>query len=232
MTRVAVTTSADRQERVGGLMRAVGLEPVELPCIEISVAERGVLEAARRAAESADAIVLTSARTVKLVWPDRMPSTPVWAVGPATAAAARHRGGQIVYVGSGGALALAEGVAAGTGVVAFPHAAGSDERAGGRLASRMAEVVEHIVYATVPVPPADAVVDAVAFLSPSAVIGWMHSRTTDDLVTGAIGATTARTMREHGVEPDVVPTSPDLVLLARGIAGAASDQIPSTPESR
>ncbi len=231
MTRVAVTTSADRQERVGGLMRSVGLEPVALPCIEIRAAEDAVLDDARRAAEAADAIVLTSARTVSVLWPSRMPATPVWAVGPATAAAVRRRGGRVVHAGSGGAAALAHQVAPGAdAVVAYPHAAGSDERVSRRLAERVGEVVEHVVYVTESVPPAHLPVDAVAFLSPSAVVGWMRSRTTDGIVTGAIGATTAAALRDHGVDPDVVPSSPDLVRLATGIAAATSDEIPSTPE--
>lgn len=231
MIRVAVTTSADRQERVGGLMRTVGLQPVALPCIEIRTAEPSILDAARRAAEQADAIVLTSARTVSVLWENRMPSTPVWAVGPATAAAVRRRNGRVVHVGSTGAAALADQVAPGSeAVVAYPHAAGSDERVGERLAARVDRVVEHIVYAAEPVVPGDDAVDAIAFLSPSAVIGWMGRRSTDGLVVGAIGNTTAQALRDHGVQPDVVPPSPDLVRMARGIFAAASNQIPSTPE--
>ena len=228
MTRVAVTTAADRQDRVAGLMRAVGLSPVSLPCIEIRPADEPVLDAAREAAVDADAIVLTSTRTVRLLWPEGMPATPVWAVGPATASAVERAGGRVADVGTAGAAAIVRRIPhMPAATVAFPHAAGADDTAAALLAQRVGTLHESVVYSAVAIGPPATPVDAVAFMSPSAVTGWFETRDLDGLLVGAIGATTADALRVREVEPHVVPPHPDLVTLAHGIASATSDRIPS-----
>lgn len=230
MTRVAVTTAVDRQERVAGLMRAVGLEPVALPCIEIRAADESVLDSARRAAVTADALVLTSTRTVRLLWPDGMPPTPVWAVGTATAGAVERAGGRVAEVGTAGAASIVRRVPhMPEATVVFPHAAGSDDAVVNLLAERVGTLHESTVYTAVPIGPASTSVDAVAFMSPSAVDGWCTTRTLEGLVVGAIGRTTADALRRRQVDPQVVPMTPDVVMLARGIAAASLDRIASEP---
>lgn len=235
MTRVAVTTAEDRQDRVAGLMRSVGLVPVRLPCIEIVAADREVLDAARDAAASADAIVLTSSRTVGVLWPEGMPRVPVWAVGSATAGAVRRAGGTVKHVGDAGARSLVAAMPPMPGhTVAFPHADGTDDGVIEGLGGRVGQIVSHAVYRAEPTAPAADAVEAVAFLSPSAVTGWMSVRDLDGIVVGAIGATTAAALVDRGIDVAVVPPTPDLVQLAYGIAAAdpvSNRPIASHPDS-
>jgi uroporphyrinogen-III synthase len=228
VTRVAVTTAADRQDRVAGLMRAVGVEPVSLPCIEIQPADAPLLDAARRAAASADAIVLTSTRTVRLLWPEGMPPTPVWAVGSATASAVERAGGRVAGVGTAGAAAIVRRIPhMPAAIVSFPHAAGTDDSVANLLAAKVGTLHDTVVYSAVPLGPASTPVDAVAFMSPSAVAGWFQTRGVDGLIVGAIGPTTADALLQRDVTADVVPPAPDVVVLAHGIAAASADRIPS-----
>ncbi|MDP8958309.1 MAG: uroporphyrinogen-III synthase, partial [Actinomycetota bacterium] len=93
--RTAVTTSPDRAPAMAKELERVGLHPVVLPCLEVHPAGPGTLERARRAAEEADLLVLTSARVLGLLWPDGgFPATPVAAVGRSTAEGVRARGGR------------------------------------------------------------------------------------------------------------------------------------------
>ena len=86
MKRVAITT--DRFDAVADAYAGVGLDPVEVPCVSIEPASAEVLESARRAVSGADLVIITSARTVGVLWPAApMPAVDVAAVGPVTAKA-------------------------------------------------------------------------------------------------------------------------------------------------
>ena len=207
--RVAVTTDVDGAARIAGLLSAAGLEPVLLPCVRFDRAPKGTVEKVRDAARSADWVLATSPRALRLVWPEGMPpSPPVAAVGPVTAAAATRLGATVELVGEAGAAALAEALAprAAGATVVHPAAAGSDPAPIARLRAAGAVVITETIYSMTPVAPAADPVDAALFGSPSAVTGWLQTRSTDELaVVAAIGPTTAATLVAAGRSPDIVP---------------------------
>lgn len=218
MSLLAITT--DRFEVVAPAYADVGLDPVPLPCIRAESAAEAVLEEARRAALGADLLIVTSARTVELLWPQSpMPPVEVAAVGETTAAAIALRGGRTVLVGRSGLAALTEAAAdrlASTRVV-FPHGSGADAAALTALRIQARHLLEFDVYVTVPVAPGRTTVEAVVFASPSAVNGWLLSRDLRGLVVGVIGPTTCKTVSGHR-PPDVVAPDPSHQALARAMA--------------
>jgi len=221
MGRVAITTAADRSSVLADHARSHGLEPVLLPCIEVTPASDAVLHDARALASRADWLVVTSPRAVRAVWPrGGMPPSPVAAVGPATAASVEEADGIVGLVGEAGAEALVARLAerAGGASVFFPHATGADPSTVSALVKAGAEVQAVAVYQTRPVAPGLDPVDAAAFGSPSAVRGWLISRHLDDLVLGAIGETTARALADAGRSPQVVPPRPDFEELMAHLA--------------
>lgn len=221
MTRVGITTTADAYRRLAEAARRHGLEPVPLPCIEVIPAPAETLETARRLAAQADWLVLTSARTVRLLWPEgEMPPVSVAAVGRATAAAVDEAGGRVRIVGTSGGeglvAELCEMIQGAT--VFFPHASRANRatmEAVGEVAGRLQTMP---VYETRPVGPGPDRVDAVVFGSPSAVRGWGLSRSFGDLILIAIGETTAAALAESARAPDVMPPSPDFDHLMAGLA--------------
>lgn len=210
MARVAVTTAADGYDHLAKLALASGLDPMPLPCIEVA-ARADNLELARDLAAQADWLVITSARVVYVLWPDRaMPSTSVAAVGPASASAVERAGGQPRLVGDGGGGELAALLADKVGgrFVLFPHAAGTDRTTLETLRVAAGRLEAIPVYETRPTAPASDEVDAVVFGSPSAVRGWALSRDLDDLVLAAIGETTASALASEARPPEVMPPRP------------------------
>lgn len=107
MTRVAVTT--DRFTEAAVAFARVGLKPVSLPCIRVQAADEGVLAQAREAASIADLVLISSVRTLDVLWPNgSMPALEVGAVGERTAAAVKARGGRVVLLGRSGLADLVE----------------------------------------------------------------------------------------------------------------------------
>ncbi|MBW3667198.1 MAG: uroporphyrinogen-III synthase [Actinobacteria bacterium] len=212
MTRVAITTAADRFSRLAESARRQGLHPVPLPCIEVIAAPAEVLEAARELARRADWLVLTSARTVEILWPEgEMPSVPVAAVGPATAAAAGAAGGGVGLVGESGGedliAELSEMIEGAT--VFFPHASGADRATTTAPGDSAVQIEAMPVYETRPIAPGPDRVDAVVFGSPSAVRGWGLSRSFAGLTLAAIGETTAAALAESARPADLIAPRPD-----------------------
>lgn len=207
--RIGITSPADAAPRLAEAFARAGHEPVPVPSVGVSVSGPSVLAAARVDAARADLLVITSARTVGILWPDGgMPDTPVAVVGGATGAAVLAAGGTVVVTGDGGMEHLAaklrgrvEGL-----TVAAPGAAGS--RAA-MLRDFGAKVRHCVVYRAVPCPPPEDEVDGVAFTSPSAVRGWVMSRCLAGMVVGAIGGTTARALAAAGVTSPLMPARPD-----------------------
>jgi uroporphyrinogen-III synthase len=217
--RVAVTTTADAAPRAAEPLIAHGLTPVMLPCISISPAAPAILAELRAEAARADLIVITSARAVRVTWPDRdMPSTPVAAVGTATAEAVLDAGGVVKVTGSGGAADLVASLDV-TGLrIVFPHARSADPSTDADLERMGATVFAETAYDTIPIAPNDDKVDAAIFGSPSAVDGWLLRRHLDGLVIGAMGPTTASALRVRGVEDPVVPDTPGFDALVAALA--------------
>lgn len=223
--RVAVTTAVDRADSVAVELQAAGLDPVLLPCIRVEPAPVADLDRIREAALAGDLVILTSARAVRITWPDGMPpDLPVAAVGEGTAAEVRRRGGSVEVMGVDGGESLVRLLAprvAGRTVV-FPRA--------DRLASPIVEelrfagarVVDVAVYTTVPVGPALDAVDAASFASPSAVEGWSLARSFEGVVVAALGATTRAALAARGVGDVIVPERPGFGMLARTLAEATS----------
>jgi uroporphyrinogen-III synthase len=223
--RIAVTTTADSVDRLVEPLVAAGFVPVILPCIRIEPVAAEVLHRLRVAAETADWIFVTSARALRLTWPDgTMPPVRVAAVGEATAAAATSLGGRVELVGDGGAANLARRLAphiAGASVV-YPAARGADPATASILEDAGAAVVTRAAYLTVPIAPDDDPVDGVVFGSPSAVAGWRLSRPLTDLVVvAAMGPTTAAALAGEGRPADIVPDPPRLDLIVAALAAAA-----------
>jgi uroporphyrinogen-III synthase len=216
--RVAITT--DRFEGAASYFRPLGLGPVRVPCIRVEPAGADLLDRAREAALAADLLLITSVRTLDLLWPEgSMPAVEVAAVGERTAAAVQARGGRVVLTGQAGlaelALQTAERLASVR--IAFPHAAGSDPVALGAIRAQAIEVQDFEVYRTIPVAPGSTRVEAVAFGSPSAVEGWLLSRDFDGLVIGVIGPTTWEAVARHR-PPEVVAAQPSYQALAHSLA--------------
>lgn len=217
MTRVAVTT--DRAEEVMPVFSDAGLDPVSLPCIRVGAGPAAVVVSAREAAERADLVLIGSIRAVGALWPDgSLPAVDMAAVGPATAAAIRDRGGIVAYAGKGGLADLAADIGSrfATSSVVFPHAANTPQANLDLLRSVCGRLESFPVYQTNPIPPALDSVEAAAFASPTAVQGWLLSRTLDGLVIGAIGATTAAEIAGHR-PPDVVAEEPGFPSLAAAL---------------
>lgn len=214
---MAVTT--DRFSEVAPHFARAGLEPVSTPCIHLRPATAKTLKQARAAAEVADLIFITSARTVQLLWPaGGMPSGDAAAVGKGTANAVVSAGGRVVVTGRGGLADLVDSVADGLDGrrVVIIRAADSDPTALRRLYARVPGLEDHVVYRVQPIGPERASVDAVAFASPSAVDGWLLTRSLDHLVVGVIGETTAAAVAPHRVA-DVVASRPSFPALATAL---------------
>jgi uroporphyrinogen-III synthase len=217
--RVAVTTTADTAPRVADALVAHGFIPVALPCIAISPSPPAVLDDLRQRARSADLILVTSARAVRVTWPHRdMPPVPVAAVGWATAEAVEYAGGRVDTVGSGGASDLIEGLEVADLQIVFPHARAADPATAIELERRGAVVHAAPAYDTIPIAPDDDKVTAAVFGSPSAVDGWLLRRHLDSLTAAAMGATTASALRVRGVADPVVAERPGFEAVAEALA--------------
>jgi uroporphyrinogen-III synthase len=217
VTRVAITT--DRFETVAPHFTLCGLDPVPVPSVRLVPGERVTLERARAASADAGLLVITSARTIALLWPESpMPEVPVAAVGDETASAVSAAGGRVVVTGRGGLAGLVESAARhlATADVVFPHGTGSDPVAISTLRSMSRVLEDHVVYRMAPTAPEATAVEAVVFGSPSAVEGWALTREFEGLVVGVIGNSTAGAVSRHR-PPDLVAPRPSYPALARAL---------------
>ncbi len=218
MIPVAVTT--DRFTQVAEAFDLVGLAPVWLPCVRVEPADEGTLAQAREAAANAGLLLISSVRTLDVLWPDgAMPAVAVAAVGEQTAAAVAARGGRVELMGRVGFADLLELAAdrLRPHPVVFPHAAGADPVALQDLAKATTDLRAFAVYRTVPIAPELTDVQAAAFASPSAVAGWLLSRRLDGLVVGVIGPTTWEAVARYRM-PDVIAPQPHHHALAYALA--------------
>ena len=156
---------------------AVGLAPVELPCIEVIRGRDEDIARARAACEEADLIVLASSRSLDALWPDgSFPPVGAAVIGPATATSVAERGGTVCAIGNGSLLDLVRSLDVEDARVAIPHAPSTDPRALAELADRCCDLVSVPVYSTAPIGPPGVHVDGVVFVSSSAVHGWALTR--------------------------------------------------------
>lgn len=226
--RLGLTTTSDRITTLMPAVSRLGFDPIPLPCIRIETLPGGV-ERLTAAVLDADALVFTSARAAAMPAQSGVSSLPVIAVGPETAAAVKEAGGNITFVGSGGVHHLARDAQhslAGRRIV-VAGASNTARESAAALATAAHSVVSIELYTTVPVAPPDDPVDAVVFGSPTAVTGWLISRRLSELLIGAIGPTTAASLRRHGVEPDAVPDQPGLMNTVERLAALRLER--STP---
>lgn len=227
MIRVAITT--DRFESAARSFDRFGFQPVPLPCIQVEPAGPEKLAIAREAASSCELLLITSVRTLELLWPGgSMPNAGVAAVGERTSAAVVARGGRLVASGRAGLADLLDqlGDRLEVSSTVFLHGAGPHSKAESStslylalkaLRERAADLREFEVYRTTSQPPGNEAVQAAAFASPSAVAGWHLSRSFAGLVVGVIGATTRLAVAAHR-PPDVVAPQPSHEALARALA--------------
>ncbi len=101
--RVLVTRAAAQAGKLSAGLRALGVEPVEVPVLEMQPpADPAPLDRALRALDAYDWLILSSANAVSaLAWSglsDRMTCLKVAAVGESTAAAAREAGLPVALV--------------------------------------------------------------------------------------------------------------------------------------
>jgi uroporphyrinogen-III synthase/uroporphyrinogen III methyltransferase/synthase len=101
--RVLVTRAAHQAGKLSLGLRALGIEPVEVPVLEIQPpADFGPLDRALRSLDTYDWLILTSANTVRSIsWSsflDKIATLKVAAVGEVTAAAARNAGLPVALV--------------------------------------------------------------------------------------------------------------------------------------
>jgi uroporphyrinogen-III synthase len=215
---VAVTTTLDRIGPAVGAVRAAGLDPVMLPCVAVEAAPHHVRAGVARRACAAEALVVTSARAVEILWPrGAMPGVPAAVVGASTAAAVRAAGGRVAVVGDGGLevlLSQASHLLAGRTVV-YPHSARTGGDALAALRGACGRLVAAVVYDTRSVKPdASVSVDVAMFASPSAVHGWLAARPLAPVARVAIGPTTAAALAGVGYAADAVASHPSYPALA------------------
>lgn len=210
--RVWVTRTRPGADRTAERLRALGHEPVVQPVLEVRPAP------AKLDLEGVGLIAFTSANGVSAfaaLTPRR--DLPVFAVGDATAAAARAAGFTEVRSAAGDVAALAAALAAAPRAGAVLHAAGRP-RAGDLAASGVpVRTVE--LYETVPlaiIPPAE--IDAVLVHSPHAGRTLAAAGGRLPLVL-AISEAAAATLRAISVQAIRIAARPDetalLALLPR-----------------
>ena len=234
---VAITRPVGRGRSLALLLRSLGLEPLEIPLIEVRVTdELGPLRTALR--NDPTLVILSSATSVSaLVAAGGVPAgLAVAAVGPATAAALAEAGIRATVIGDGsGGAELAERIgapgASGDRAVVLAAADGLRELIAGLVAHGW-EIEEVVVYATVPriLSPQERGAldgcDVICFASPSAVAAFTalrdargHPLRTRPAVV--IGATTARAARSSGFAVVVADTATDEAM-ARAVTEAVS----------
>lgn len=228
MKTVAVTTSSDRATAAAIPFTFLGMQPTLLPCISVESAGESTLAAARTAAQDADLLVVSSPRTIDILWPDgSLPDVEFAVVGPSSSRAVQDRGGRVAITGTRGSAQLAEILAplVGDKHVVWPHADGADPAPLLKLSSSAARFKAQTIYTSVPIAPFPDPVDVISFASPSAVTGWQITRSLAEAAIAVIGATTRQAVIGAGATVAIVAPDPTFQSLAQAVSeylGAAS----------
>jgi uroporphyrinogen-III synthase/uroporphyrinogen III methyltransferase/synthase len=246
--RVAVTRGKQGEDALADRLRALGAEVLEFPAIAVAPPEavaQAVVDAVLRRLEDFEWVVFASGNAVEQtlarlaavgLGPEALSRLRLAAVGPATAEKLSRavRAPDVVPAEArGAALAEALGPSVRGRRVLVPRAEeGRPELVDG-LQTSGAHVVAPVVYRTVPAPPESlrplgealerGEVDAVAFLSPSAVksvVAALGPRASllGRTVVAVIGPTTAEAAAAAGVRVDVQPEAARGEALADAIA--------------
>ena len=243
--RVAVfRPDDDRIDRAVSLLASLGADPVADPML--AVEPTGTNPAAGESLDAAS-VVFTSKTGVELAanagWSPG--DTTLVAIGPSTAAAAREAGWTVDVVPeeytSAGLVATLRDRVDGCVVEVARSDHGSDVLLEG-LDEAGADVTETVLYRlTRPdgagdstALAADGDLDAVAFTSSLTVSHFLDAAAErgvrdavlaalDDVIVGAIGAPTAETAAEHGIDVDVVPDEAAFDSLATAVVDAAGE---------
>ncbi len=220
--RVVVTRSEKDDGPLATALRRAGAEPLVVPLIGIAPVAADSTQPAVVIADF-DWIVFTSANGVRM-FAAQLDSDArnalrshrrIASVGPATARAVAESGGNSALIAPefiAESLANALGDVSGHRIL-WPRAAGARSVLSDTLRARGAEIVERILYDTIPLPVSGSMrlavtaADAVTFTSPSAVRAFVTefgTETTARIV--CIGPVTALAAREaglavHGVAP-------------------------------
>ena len=104
--RVAVTTTTDAFGSVAPLFHAAMLDPVEAACIAIRPEAPDILASVRAMAEDIGTVLISSARSIEILWGSSVPPLSFITVGPASTHAIRAAGGQVVLEGTSGLAAV------------------------------------------------------------------------------------------------------------------------------
>ena len=239
--RVAVFRPDDeRIADAAALLESLGAEPVADPMLAV--------EPTGAVPSDAPYVVLTSKTGVELAAEaDWSPGDATLVViGPATAAAARKAGWTVDIVPdeytSAGLVAALEGEVDGRRVEVARSDHGSDVLIDG-LREAGADVTETVLYRLArpegagasAALAAEGELDAAAFTSSLTVVHFLDAAADrgvreaalaglNDAVVGAIGAPTAETAAEHGIDVDVIPEEAAFDSLARAVFTAASGE--------
>jgi len=222
--RVLVTRAAHQAGKLSKALRAAGLEPVEVPVLEIQPPlDRAPLDNALRQLHTYDWLIVTSANAVRALaangLPDQISGLKVAAVGQATAAAARKAGLAVevvpeIYVAENLVEALAAQVAGERILLARAEVARDVIPDALRAAGAIVDVVD--AYRNVLPESAPALlraalekgIDAATFTSSSTVTHLADAARVAGIAFPfagvkaiSIGPITSATLRQHGWEP-------------------------------
>ncbi len=256
--RVLVTRAADQADELVAALRELGADPVRLPTIRVEAApDPQGLDGCLGRLGGFDALLFTSANAVRhtlaraqMLGLDVGSSSPrVYCVGPRTADAARAEGLAPTPLATPrfDAEGLLEALLRDLEPRGLSLLLPCSDRARDTLAEGLraagATVETPVAYRTVLADAEgprlrallrEAALDALCFTSPSTVDGFLamldpEARAAVGRCTvAAIGRTTARALREAGIEPDVIPGEPGARALAAALAGCLARE-PEAP---
>lgn len=236
--RVVVTRAEDEGGPLSNALRRAGAEPIVAPLIAIDPVRQPDDEAPI-SVTAFDWLIFTSANGVRMfvaqLDADERSSfrghRRIASVGPATARAVAESGANSALIAP---EFIAESLANALGDVGdkrilWPRAAAARDVLASMLRSRGAEVVERVLYDTVPLPVDDAArsdilgADAVTFTSPSSVRAFVALfGTAVDPRVACIGPVTALAAREAGLPVHAVAA----VYTMDGLVAALADLPP------
>jgi uroporphyrinogen III methyltransferase/synthase len=250
---VIVTRPSSQAGPLLEALRAVGAQPIGLPCIEIEEPEDGgaALAAAVGRCGGYDWVAFTSSNAVAAFFDHSrdartLRTAQVAAVGDATRRGLSRRGvvaDLVPETADGASLAAAIGPppGVGTGRILLPQAADALPTLGEGLRALGWDVDEVEAYRTQPIntPVDDATAQLLAhagvltFTSPSAVRAYVGRRDRRGellpipLMVACIGPTTAAAAESAGMTVAVIPTTPSTEALATAIIGARNQPLGS-----
>ena len=238
--RVVVTRAEEEGGPLSNALRRAGAEPIVAPLIAIDPIRQRDDEVPINVA-TFDWLIFTSANGVRMfvarLDADERSSfrnhRRIASVGPATARAVAESGGNSALIAPefvAESLANALGEVAGKRLL-WPRAAAARDVLTTMLRGRGAEVVERVLYDTIPLPVDDAArsdilhADAVTFTSPSSVRAFVALfGTAVQPRVACIGPVTALAAREAGLEVHAVAA----VYTMDGLVAALADLPPVT----